>query len=157
AAGYVAITEASGIFPDGLLFDIPEADVAPTPKLLLDAFSQDQNTLDVFLAIPHYRDRGLNVSIPQSNIDTRYLAEVEMLRDENTGLSEKPVQVARKNFRILIEGDSQQHSSVLRIARIRRTIAGLFEMDTRFVPPLLDLAASDALVSMLRRLVEILG
>ena len=29
----------------------------PSPKLLIDSFEPDQKTLDVFLAIPHYRDR----------------------------------------------------------------------------------------------------
>jgi type VI secretion system protein ImpJ len=157
AAGYVTLAEADGIMPDGLLFDIPNSDAAPAPKPLADCFEPDQKTLDVFLAIPHYRDRGLNVSLAQSKTDTRYLAEVAMLRDENTGLSERPIQVARKNFRILVEGESQQHSSVLRMARIERTAAGLYQFDAKFVPPILDLAASDFLVSILRRLVEILS
>src|SRR5712692_1836578 len=157
ATGYFAISSASGMFSDGLLFDIPDADQAPPPKPLADCFEADQYKLDVFLAIPHYRDRGLNVSLAQSKADTRYLSEVAMLRDENSGLAERPIQVARKNFRILVEGESQQHASVLRIARIERTAAGLYQLDSRFVPPLLDLAASDFLVSILRRLVEILA
>jgi type VI secretion system protein ImpJ len=156
-AGYVAIADAAGIFPDGLLFDIPEADAAPPPKPLADCFEADQKKLDVYLAIPHYRDRGLNVSLAQSKADTRYLSEVAMLRDENSGLAERPIQVARKNFRILVEGESQQHASVLQIARIERTAAGLYQLDSRFVPPLLDLAANDFLVSILRRLVEIMA
>src|SRR5215472_12088745 len=41
-AGYVAIADAAGIFPDGLLFDIPEADAAPAPKPLADCFEPDQ-------------------------------------------------------------------------------------------------------------------
>ena len=157
AAGYVALAEAEGIFPDGLLFDIPEADPAPAPKPLQDCFEADQKTLDVYLAIPHFRERGLNVSLAASKADTRYLSEVSMLRDENSGLAERPVQFARKNFRILVEGESQQHASVLRFARIERTAAGLYRLDPRFVPPLLDLAASDFLVSILRRLVEIVA
>ena len=79
-----------------------------------------------------------------------------MLRDENSGLAEKPVQVARKNFRILVQGESQQHFSVLRAARIRKTSAGLFELDPAFVPPLLDFSANDSLVAIARRLIEIL-
>jgi type VI secretion system protein ImpJ len=157
AAGYVAISDAAGMFPDGLLFDIPDADPAPAPKPLADCFEADQKKLDIFLAIPHYRDRGLNISLGSSKADTRYLSEVAMLRDENSGLAERPIQVARKNFRILVEGESQQHASVLRIGRIERTAAGLYQLDTRFVPPLLDLAASDFIVSILRRLVEILA
>jgi type VI secretion system protein ImpJ len=156
-AGYVAISDAEGIMPDGLLFDIPNSDAAPSPKPLADCFEQDQTQLDVFLAIPHYRDRGLNVSLAKSKADTRYLAEVAMLRDENTGLSERPIQIARKNFRVLVEGESQQHASVLQMARILKTAAGLYQYDSRFVPPLLDLASSDLLVSILRRLVEILS
>jgi type VI secretion system protein ImpJ len=159
ASGYFALAQASGMFSDGLVFDAPEADPTPAPRPLADCFDQDQETLDVFLGIPHYRERGLNVSISRpgaAKVDTRYLAEVTMLRDENSGLAEKPVQVARKNFRILVEGESQQHFSVLKVARIRKTSAGLFELDPSFVPPLIDFSASDSLVAIARRLVEIL-
>ncbi|MEO7146062.1 MAG: type VI secretion system baseplate subunit TssK, partial [Bryobacteraceae bacterium] len=156
SSGYLAISSAAGIFPDGLIFDVPDSDPPPSPKPLGEAFDPDQETLDVYLAIPHFRDRGLNVTIAQSNADTRYVAEVSMLRDENTGMGEKPVQVARKNFRLLLEGESQQHSSTLRIARVRRTPAGTFQLEPRFVPPLVDFAASDFLMAIARRLVEIL-
>lgn len=156
-AGTFALADAAGICPDGLIFDIPDSDPPPSPKLLVDCFEPDQKTLDVFLAIPHYRDRGLNVSIEQKKADTRFLAEVAMLRDENSGLTEKPVQVARKNFRFLVEGESQQHTSVLRVARVVKTEAGTLQLDQNFVPPLLDITASDFLVSISRRLVEILA
>ena len=155
--GTFAITEAAGIFPDGLIFDIPDSDPPPSPKLLIDSFEPDQKTLDIYLAIPHYRDRGLNVSIAQKKADTRFLAEVAMLRDENSGLTEKPVQVARKNFRFLLEGESQQHISVLRVARVIKSDAGTLQIDPDFVPPMLDITASDYLVSISRRLVEILA
>jgi type VI secretion system protein ImpJ len=42
------------------------------------------------------------------------------------------------------------------VARVRRTEALTFQLDPRFVPPLIDLNASDYLVSIARRLVEIL-
>lgn len=157
ASGYLALSQASGIFPDGLLFEIPDADAAPFPRPLADCFEADQNVLDVYLAIPHFRERGLNVALAGSKGDTRYTSEIALLRDENTGLSERPVQVARKNFRLLTEGESQQQSSVLRLARVERTSAGLFQLDPKFVPPLLDVSANDFLVSILRRLVEILA
>src|SRR5579871_2436447 len=157
ANGYVAIAEAQGMFPDGLLFDIPEADPAPAPKPLAECFDLDQTTLETYLAIPHYRDRGLNVAMQDAKGDPRYLAEVVTRRDENTGLTERPIQVARKNFRILVEGDSQQHFSTLRLGRVVRTDAGVYQFDPRLVPPLIDLSASEFLVSILRRLVEILA
>lgn len=156
SAGYLSISDAAGIFPDGLIFDIPDSDPPPSPKALADAFEPDQDVLDIFLAIPHFRERGLNVTIAQSNADTRFVAEVSMLRDENTGAGEKPVQVARKNFRLLLAGESQQHSSTLRIARVKKTPAGTFQLEPRFVPPILDFASSDFLTAIARRLVEIL-
>jgi len=157
AGGNVAISRASGIFPDGLLFDIPDADPAPPMRPIADYFEQDQTTCDVFLSIPAYKEKGLNVAMANRNADSRYLADVIMLRDENTGLSEKPVQVARKNFRFLLEGENLKGYSSLRIARVKRTPAGTLQYDTRFQPPVLDLLASDYLMSIARRLVEILS
>jgi type VI secretion system protein ImpJ len=89
--------------------------------------------------------------------DTRYRAEVETFKDENTGQSERPVQVARKNFRLLVEGESREGCSSLRVGSVRRTAAGTFQLNPRFVPPLVDFRASDYLVSIARRLVEILS
>jgi len=157
AAGAFAIASASGLFPDGLPFDIPDSDPAPEPKPLAQYFEPEQKSLDVYMAVPHHRERGLNVSIGRQGVDTRYLAEVAVVRDENTGGAEKPIQIARKNFRLLVEGDSRQGMSTLRVARVLRTAAGTLQLDPHFVPPLLDIAASDYLVTIARRLVEILS
>ncbi len=157
AAGNFAISTATGLFPDGVPFDIPDSDPAPAPKPLVQYFEADQEGVDVYLAIPHYRERGLNVSVAQRNADTRYVAEIVMVRDENSGLSEKPIQIAQKNFRLLLEGESRQGTSALRIANVKRTSAGSFQLDPRFVPPLLDISASEYLIAILRRLVEILS
>jgi len=157
AGGMIAFSTASGIFPDGLLFDVPLADAGPSARALSDAFEPDQESLDVYLAVPQYRELGINVSPGGRDADARYRAEYAMVRDENTGLSEKPVQIARKNMRLLFEGEAQEGNSVLRLARIKRTAAGLFQLDPRHVPPLLDLAASDYLVAIARRIVEILS
>ncbi|HYW41429.1 MAG TPA: type VI secretion system baseplate subunit TssK [Bryobacteraceae bacterium] len=157
AAGSLGISSASGILPDGLLFDIPASDGAPQQKLLAECFEPDQTTLDLFLAVPQYRERGLNVAPSTRQGGARYRAEIELFRDENTGLSEKPVQVARKNLRILIEGDALEGYSSLRVARVLRTTANTYQLDPRFVPPLLDFQASDYLVSIARRLIEILS
>lgn len=156
AAGNFVLTKGSGILPDGLLFDFPVSDGAPPLKPLVEFFGPDDNSLDVYLAVPQYRERGLNVATSAREGGARYRAEMELFRDENTGLAEKPVQVARKNLRLLAEGESRDGFSAMRVARVRRTEAGTFQLDPRFVPPLVDFSASDYLVSITRRLVEIL-
>ena len=157
AGGTFAVTSASGIFPDGLLFDIPDSDAAPAPKPFADCYDVDSDTVDIHLAIPHHREKGLNVAAPQMSADTRYRSDVALMRDENSGLAEKAVQVARKNFRLVAGGELREGNSALRIATIKRTPAGTYHLDPTFVPPLLDFAASDYLVSIVRRLVEILS
>jgi type VI secretion system protein ImpJ len=57
AAGVFSVSSATGIFPDGLLFDIPNSDPGPPPKPLVDCFEVDQEAIDVYLAIPHRAQR----------------------------------------------------------------------------------------------------
>ena len=157
AAGALGISSASGILPDGLLFDIPDSDAAPPPKQLAECFEPDQTSVDLYLAIPHYRERGVNVAASARESGARYRAEIALFRDENTGQTEKPVQVARKNLRLLAESEAHEGYSTLRVSRVLRTDTGIFQLDPHFVPPLLDFRASDYLVSIARRLVEILS
>jgi len=156
AAGSFSLTEASGIYPDGLLFDMPRSDAAPPPKALAGCFGPDQEYIDIYLAIPPYRLGGLNVASGQNGADTRYSPQVALMRDENSGRSEKPVQVARKNFRFLVKSELQQGTVALRAARVSMSKAGQFTADHQFIPPLLDFHASDYLASLSRRLTEIL-
>jgi type VI secretion system protein ImpJ len=87
----------------------------------------------------------------------RYSAEVAMRRDENTGQAEKPIQLARQNVRLLAEGESLAGHSVLRCARVVRAPTGTYQLEPRFVPPLLDLGASGYLTAIAGRLVELLS
>jgi type VI secretion system protein ImpJ len=155
ASGMFGVTRASGIFPDGLLFDVPGSDHAPPLKPLADCFAQDRHTVELYLAVPQFHKRGLNVASREG--DARYRIEMEVVPDENTGLSERPIQVARKNLRLLTEDDPREGYTTLLVARVRRTDTGLFQMDPHFVPPLVDFSASDYLMSAARRMVEILS
>jgi type VI secretion system protein ImpJ len=157
AAGLLSITRASGLFPDGLPFEIPESDPAPPPKPLAPYFETQNGPVTAFLAVPLYREHGLNVSVAGQNLDTRYVAGVETVRDETSQQSEKPIQVALKNLRLLVEGETSRGTSTLGIGRISRSEAGLFQLDPLFVPPLLDIASSSYLTSIVRRLVEIIS
>ena len=154
AAGTFGITRASGIFPDGLLFDIPESDSAPDPKPLAD-WLMDRHNVEVYLAIPQYHERGVNVAAQDRAI--RFRPEVELLRDETSEGSEKPVRVARKNLRLLLEDESREGYTAMRVGRVRRTEAGTLQLDSRFVPPSLDFYVSSYLVTIARRLTEILS
>lgn len=153
-AGTVSITAASGILPDGMPFSIPASDPAPPARSIVNAFAEDARQLDVYLAIPPYLSAGVNVAAGAAHTDARYLSEVLVLRDENTGLTERPIQVARKNFRILTGGVALEGTTSMRVGRVLRDHDGRCRLDKTEPPPLLDIAASGHLMEMLKRLVE---
>lgn len=157
AGGAFALDRASGVLPDGLLFDVPASDPGPAPKPLEDYWEADRESMDLFLAVPERRPGGYNVSVDRENGSTRYVAEAILRRDENTGERERPVQVARKNFRVLAEIETLDGHSVMPVARVRRASTGEFQLDPHFVPPVVSIEASGYLMAIARRLVEILS
>ncbi len=154
AGGELAVTDAAGIFPDGLPFDVPRSEPSPAPRPIEEHWHPDRDALHVWLGVPELRFGGYNVSTNAVDRQTRFIAEVVNRRDENTGKGEKPIQVARKNLRLVIEGETLEGNSTIPLARITRSVAGVFQLDPVFVPPLIDIAASDHLMGYARRLVE---
>jgi type VI secretion system protein ImpJ len=76
---------------------------------------------------------------------------------ENTGRDEKPVRsFARKNVRLLLDDEISDEVVALPIARVKRDGAGHLIYDPDFVPPCLNIGASERLMTMLQRLIEIL-
>ncbi len=156
-AGEVRLAHAAGLFPDGLMFDIPRADEAPAPRPIEGHWQPDQKAMTIHLAIPEFRSGGRNVSASRDDAGTRFSPEVLAVRDENTGKGEKEILVARKNFRLLFEDEAAEGSTTMPIARITRTAAGEARLDPTFVPEILDISASDHVMAIARRLVEILS
>ncbi|HEY3928415.1 MAG TPA: type VI secretion system baseplate subunit TssK [Candidatus Koribacter sp.] len=155
--GQLVCSRASGILPDGMPFSIPDSDPAPRSKGIADSFEPGTKSIDVFLAVPEFRYRGLNVSITEANAGTRFRASIEMYRDEVGGVAEKPIQIARKNFRLLTSAENLEGSTVMPVARVVRDENGTFALDANFVPPLLFYSANDRLESILRGLLEIMS
>jgi type VI secretion system protein ImpJ len=157
AGGSLALTAASGIFPDGLPFIVPGADAEPAPRPLQEHWRPDQKSLELFLGVPEYRVDGHNVSIRPEARHTRFVAEAVMRRDENTGLAEKPLQLARRNLRLIVEGEASEGHSLLQVARVTRAESGELQLDPHYVPPLLDVSANVYLLTIARRMIEILS
>jgi type VI secretion system protein ImpJ len=157
AGGVLNLVRATGLMPDGLVFDIGEADPAPSPLPIAEHWQPDQTAMLVYLAIPEQTTGRMTVAPRAGERDTRYVAEIVLQRDENTGLAEKPIQIARKNLRLVTESESLEGAVSLPVARIRRSQAGVTELDPAFIPPLINIAASSHLVSIMRSLVELMA
>ncbi|MBV9879086.1 MAG: type VI secretion system baseplate subunit TssK [Gemmatirosa sp.] len=159
AGGTLVVRTAVGRFADGLLFDAPAGDPPPPPRALDTAWQQDQRALVVSLGVPEYRPGARNVAgrdalASGAAATARWRAEELLTRDETTGLAERPIQVAHSNLRLLLEGESAEGYTAMPVARLLRGPSGDVTLDPSFVPPLLDVAASPALLGIARRVVE---
>lgn len=155
--GMLAPQRLSGLFADGLAFEVPGFDEAPPARSLEDCFPDQTQRCMFYLAIPEGKENGVNISAARAGSSSRFFADFQMIRDENgTSQSERPVALARKNLRLIAEGESTVGFSVLPLAAVERTEAGLYRTDPKFVPPMLDLSASATLSGTARGLLELL-
>jgi type VI secretion system protein ImpJ len=154
--GRLAITLASGIFPDALPLDIPASEYPPPARVLDECFQGGRKSCVFYLAVPEYLQGGMNVAVNRGAVSTRFLAQMQMVRDENTGSGEKPIQVARKNLQILAEGENREGSVVLGFTRILRSETGMYQIDPAYIPPLIDIHAHPTLKRTLSNLLELL-
>lgn len=153
--GTVSLTHARGIMPDGLAFQFPE-DPLPDPLDILDSFSPTQDGHVVLLAIHRFRPRQANHA-PAAEVGAavaRFTGRTRPISDEITGQDEKPVELARKNFRLLLDTDSSDDLVCLPLARVRRSGSGHFIYDPAFIPPCIQIGASDALMQLVGRLID---
>lgn len=165
--GTVSLVHARGVMPDGMPFHIPDGDAPPAPLDIGTLFSPTQDNQLVFLTIAPYRRDAANCAATGAGTKaatsgaapasaTRYVSESRMVRDETTGHDEKPVTVGRKNFRLALEGNVDDGAVALPLGRVRRDGMGSFMYDADYIPPLLQIGASERLMGLLRRLVDIL-
>jgi type VI secretion system protein ImpJ len=154
--GMFQVVSAAGLFPDGLAFDLANADNAPGTRSLNDCFENGCDACIFYIAIPQHRAGRINVGSQLSGLSTRFYTELQMFRDENSSGVEKPVSLARKNLRIVAEGENMEGSVILPMARIIKAEAGQYRLDRDFIPPMMNAAGSERLSGMLRSLVEVL-
>lgn len=155
--GTLALVHARGIFPDGLLFKMPEADPLPPPRSIADSFPSDRDKLTVNLSISARKPLGVNFALNEAAANgARFSAQTTTVRDEVNGVDEKSLRVGRKNISLALETEQNPQAVTLPVARIIRSGSGRFILDPAFVPPILEISASARLMTLVQRLIEIL-
>lgn len=156
--GTVSVIHGRGIFADGMAFNMPESDALPQARNITDLFPPNRDKVTVHLAVPSRRQNGLNCVDASGAMpaDVRFIAESSLLHDETTGMDEKPVRLGRKNLRLVLDTEPLTDLTTIPIARVMRDFSGHFVFDPWFIPPCVQIVASERVMSMLQRLVEIL-
>lgn len=155
ANGTVAVQHATGIFPDGLAFDMPGADALPTPRILTSLAEPSDADLIFYLAIPRRKDSHTMVPSADASAPTRYTAQQRMIRDETNGVDEQEVEFAGKNIRIASARELTVDDVSIPIARVVRDPTRGFVYDTDFIPCLLRTSASEALLLEIKQMIEV--
>ena len=110
--GSAAILNASGIFPDGLPFEMPNSDPPPPLRNLLEVFPSTDAELPLFLAVPSRRDNGFDCDLSTSADGSRFLPMQRILRDETNGIDEREIDLGQKNIRLLTEAGADPRDAL---------------------------------------------
>ena len=156
--GVFTLTSCSGIFPDGTVFSIPQEDDPPPSRSFADHFSHEQQSCDVFLALPLTLEGRASVSASSEGTagHCRYKLQSGTFFDEVSGIQKKQIEAAAYNFTLLFGGESLDNYTTLRVSRLKRNPNGQIELQEDYVPPLVQIGGSQYLMGQLRSLLELL-
>ncbi|WP_429127058.1 type VI secretion system baseplate subunit TssK [Aeromonas media] len=137
--GRIALVGATGILPDGTVFNIPNDDVLPTPLEVTDASVANQK---VYLALP-LAVSGVNEVNQGGQVATRLQAHRHDVRDlHSEGGDVVSLEVGRVSLRLMLEREDRSAYASLAIARIldKRPDGGLV-LDPNFMPCSISVSA----------------
>ena len=141
--GKVSISFANGIMPDGTPFEIPEFGVTVPPLMVDETIGPGI----VYLALPVVQDGGIEFGRNgDGSMLTRYLSHEIEIPDAIVGAEAgvEPVEVGRFRFELLHENTDRNAYACLGICRVAGFAAnGAILLDPDFIPPCLQIAASD--------------
>lgn len=152
------LQKCSGIFPNGLPFNIPEDDEPPSYRSIEGHFESSALSQDVFLALAMKRPGSPNVKLESGETarPARYQARMIGVSDEVTGENKLELAFAGMNLKILFGDEASSDYETIKIAELKRTEQGLITLEETYIPPLISFSASKYLSDMIIRLLEIL-
>jgi len=149
--GKLSLVSASGILPDGTLFNSQDF----IEKLTLDIDKEDGGKA-VYLALPlNYANEKNTYYEEQEPLPTRYVAKTHHdVPNTNAGEeSQADIIFAHPNFKLFKEGDELDGYSVIQIAKIGSvTVNNTVTLESGFNPTFLHLHKASNIVSKLNEL-----
>jgi type VI secretion system protein ImpJ len=151
--GQAILRYAAGIFPDGLVFEVPDSDPAPPPLKLSDLFQPADNEVTLHLAVPARLGQGSDTDLSNKS-GSRYGTYERTLRDETISDDEYPVSLGRKNLLLCSTAQLQPGIVSIPVARVVRDGKGGFISDSSFLPPMLRIGVVEDLLHRMKRLAD---
>ncbi|MCB1914545.1 MAG: type VI secretion system baseplate subunit TssK [Rhodocyclaceae bacterium] len=152
ALGKIALSSASGLFPDGTPFDFPGIDRGPEP-IELPAEVKDEL---VVLAVPMRRQGGLDADVAGGGEAAlaRYLtAEAEVADSTLHTAQTALVQVGQLNVRLMRASEVTDAYATLGVVRVReRRVDNQVVLDKDYIAPMLSVQGSAVLAGYVREI-----
>ena len=148
------LRRASGVMPDGGLFDFPGESPAPEP---IEAPEAAAGQL-VWLTVPARADNSREVSPERAENAARYVVGAETIIDSTSHLRvEEEIEVAYPRLAYEIRKTAKPGYAGLPIARIVEVHDRTLVFDEKFAPPLLVCAAHPTVEGWLDRVIGWIG
>ena len=148
----VALSNAYGIFEDGLAFAMPDCDALP-PNLDVTELLPADHGMVVLLAVPKRREGGRNCDISGKSNRCRYRTKTKSIADTNNGRDKQNVELGEKNITIVAEASVNSGMYTIPLARIVRNAEGKPCYDPTFVPPSTKFTTSPWLMNLVNNLI----
>lgn len=154
--GRIALVSASGILPDGTVFNIPADDLLPPPLEILDGSLANQK---VYLALPLSVSGVNEVSDPEQGIATRLQAQRHDVRDlHSDGGDVVSLEIGKVSLRLMLEREDRSAYASLAIARILdKRPDGSLVLDPNFMPCSISVSAIPSLKRFLGEIAGLVG
>ncbi len=156
-SGQVRVTKAKGVFPDGSPFFVGEGGEDQVEARPLEgAFPAALDALDVFLALPNFRETAPNVALDPAKVGpaVRWVASQATSPDINTGRNDTVITWSRINMRLLFGTEGRDAYEAVRIAQLVRDRTGAIVLKPTFIPSILRIGASDFVMNGMRRVLS---
>ncbi|ADG93405.1 type VI secretion protein, VC_A0114 family [Arcobacter nitrofigilis DSM 7299] len=154
--GKIVIKRASGIMPDGTLFNID-----PKVNSLILNIEKIDSGKNVYLALPIFIDRSDTVHFEdQKNLSTR-LKAVNSSNIPNTNAGENSscdILTAELNFKLLLEEELNENYTSLLITKVGSvSTSNIVSLDTNFTPTFLHLDSASVLSSKIKEILSMIS
>lgn len=142
--GKIALLSATGVMPDGSVFDIPLHTASPEPLIVDDPSLVNQI---VYLGIPLHSAGTAEMQWPENTGRNRYIPEQHEIKDLHSKEgNHTPLQTAKLNACLLLERDDRSAYTCLAMGRIQDVRAdNSIVLDEDFYPTSLSVNAIPSL------------
>ena len=156
----LALESVEMLWQDGEVYSAPARDLLPEPIQLDDLNLRGE--MLIYLALPILQANKKNVAHDEARQPSRYHSYLTETHDLFTDATPAEITLLRRRAEFkLIEVNTDPNHDLdgflyLPVGKIKRQSSGHFELDHKFIPPILHIESCESLISNLKRTLNVI-